>query len=589
LYKKILLTLILVFGIQVNIANAATISIIPDNTSVSVGSIFNANVYVSANGTSINNAEGSISFPPDLLQVISVSNSSSIFNIWLEQPSYSNSTGQISFNGGVPNPGFSSNMGNALRVQFRAIKAGTAPISFSSALIRANDGLGTDVTSGKTGTTVNIITSAVNPAVNSTANPTASPTISPVTKTVTEEIPDAPVISSKTAPDEDSWYAIPNVTFTWPSAKNITGTGILVDSYADSIPQTSYTKLITSKTINDLRDGTWYIHVRLRNGSGWSKTSHRKIKVDNTAPENINATSSLTTDDLVQLSISGKDSTSGIQTYKIYLDGASSSLAEISPTDDLGNAIYVLSVLNPGPHQVIIEAYDYAGNHSAESISIQAPDLKTPKILTYKPQVVKGERIEITGNAYYPKTDVVLTVEEGGGIAQTFTVTTDANGMFDFAGNYTKDTGVITISAQTVRGTSVELKSLPSEKINILVNKTPFAIFSDNTVEILKVAIPAVSLFLGMLLIIFYAFYKMRKLKKVLKKDFAQAESDVHETFKTMKDDNKSIVKMLTKASTLRKLTKEESAILENLNQNVEAAEKYFTNKIKKIQKDDLK
>ncbi|MCX6712432.1 MAG: hypothetical protein NT041_01940, partial [Candidatus Vogelbacteria bacterium] len=76
----------------------------------------------------------------------------SIVNLWVQEPAFSNTSGKVSFEGAILNPGFTGGSGRVLSVSFRAKKAGTAILSFSAGSILANDGAGTSIlkTLGKT-------------------------------------------------------------------------------------------------------------------------------------------------------------------------------------------------------------------------------------------------------------------------------------------------------------------------------------------------------------------------------------------------------------------------------------------------------
>lgn len=124
---------------------AASLSLMPTSSSVSVGNIVSIKVVVNTNGKYINNGEAAILFPTDLLEVVSISKNSSIFSLWVEEPIFSNYTGKISFNGGVPTPGFIGNNGTIASITFKAKKVGTASVIFGDSAIRENDGLGTDI------------------------------------------------------------------------------------------------------------------------------------------------------------------------------------------------------------------------------------------------------------------------------------------------------------------------------------------------------------------------------------------------------------------------------------------------------------
>lgn len=148
--------LFLVFLFSWGNVHAASIFSAADKNNITENQTFTVSVYTDTQGVNINAIEGLITFPKDLLRVESVNNNGSIFSIWTEQPTFSNTNGAISFNGGVPAPGYIGTKGKVMSILFKAEKPGTAQINFSSAGIYANDGVGTNVISDKNGITINI-------------------------------------------------------------------------------------------------------------------------------------------------------------------------------------------------------------------------------------------------------------------------------------------------------------------------------------------------------------------------------------------------------------------------------------------------
>ncbi len=157
-------------------ASAATLSISSNSASVASGSTIRFSILINSGGVAINNASASISFPTDKLEVVSISKGS-VFSLWAEEPTTSKSAGVITFNGGVPTPGYSGSGGTVISINARAKAVGQASLSFSSASILANDGLGTNVLSGTTGRTITITEKP--PAVEETPAPTPEPTPEP--------------------------------------------------------------------------------------------------------------------------------------------------------------------------------------------------------------------------------------------------------------------------------------------------------------------------------------------------------------------------------------------------------------------------
>ncbi len=125
--------------------HAATLDLSPSAGDLTVGNILGVSVLVDTKGSSINNSDAVINFPASLLEVISISKSGSIFTLWVEEPAFSNAAGTITFNGGLPTPGFNGSAGRLVSIAFRVKAPGTASVFFSAGSVRANDGLGTDV------------------------------------------------------------------------------------------------------------------------------------------------------------------------------------------------------------------------------------------------------------------------------------------------------------------------------------------------------------------------------------------------------------------------------------------------------------
>ena len=277
-FKKFLLTF--VFGLVMfsafsvaRTAEAATLSLVPSATTVEVGNIVTLNVLVNTNQVAINNSDAIIQFPTDLLQVISVSKSSSIFTLWVEDPSFSNITGQVTFNGGITNPGYLGSGGQLLSITFRAKKAGTASVLFSDSSVRANDGLGTNVLIAKNGAVLAISSSAVAP-------------VTPIAPVVSNTSPSLPglKISSSTHPDQNAWYSDNNAIFEWKFPSQTKTVQTAIDTDPSGAPHVTYTPAISKKEVANVGDGVSYFHLRYMTASGWSAISTYKIQVDTVAP-----------------------------------------------------------------------------------------------------------------------------------------------------------------------------------------------------------------------------------------------------------------------------------------------------------------
>jgi hypothetical protein len=110
---------------------------------------------------------------------VSLTKNSSIFSLWVEEPKFSNNSGTITLNGGLPNPGYLGTNGNVVSITFKAKKPGTASLIFSNALIRENDGLGTNILTGTNQAFISIlpVVEKVVPDISSTKKEALSPVI----------------------------------------------------------------------------------------------------------------------------------------------------------------------------------------------------------------------------------------------------------------------------------------------------------------------------------------------------------------------------------------------------------------------------
>lgn len=124
---------------------ADTLLIAPSSGDYTEGQTFSVRVLLTSTGQSVNAVSGVLDFPRDILQVVSVAKTGSMLTLWVQEPSFSNAKGTVTFEGVVPNPGFIGSNGRIITVNFRALKSGTAELKLLSGSILANDGQGTDI------------------------------------------------------------------------------------------------------------------------------------------------------------------------------------------------------------------------------------------------------------------------------------------------------------------------------------------------------------------------------------------------------------------------------------------------------------
>lgn len=348
------------------LASAATLSAVPGASSVTVGDIVTVRIVVNADGTAINQSNATLRFPSSILEVISVSKSSSIFTLWVEEPAYSNGGGTVTFDGGLPTPGYSGSYGTVLSVTFRAKQTGTASISFGDAAVRANDGFGTDVLTYSGGTQIQVV-GAVSPQAPVAPAPAPTPS-QPSTGLLTD-------LASPTHPSSDTWYSDVNPRLSWNVARSVTSVQMIVSEDSDTAPSVTYTPPINEKKIDALTDGVWYFSVRAKAGDTWTPKQTYTLKIDSTPPTLAapQFAYDAVTQTLTISRIAAEDATSGILRYE-YRIGDEETVALLPEDVNEGSYAVAYSAGSASGRQTIeFAVVDQAGNRVSAIGSFTLP------------------------------------------------------------------------------------------------------------------------------------------------------------------------------------------------------------------------
>ncbi len=541
-------------------AGAATLYLTTSTNSVKVGELVTIRALVNTQNKTINNAEAAIIFNKDLVEVISLTTRNTIFTLWVEQPNFSNSSGRITFNGGLPNPGYTGGGGEIVSVTFRAKAQGTAAFSFAGAAVRENDGLGTDIFSGQG--TVSVAIASDQPAEEPEETP--QPEEEPEEEVV---VSGAPVISSPTYPDPNAWYSARAGLVTWRLGSGATSVQTLLGSFPNSTPSITYTPPIYQRQISNLDDGIWYFHLRYQRAGQWSATAHYRIQIDGTAPTDLNIEPIQDANGL-SLKLSAEDNLSGVDYYLIKLDGQEPLRVE---KDQAANPI-PLSKLRLGENNITVEVYDLAGNVALDSLNINVSPLVSPVIDDYSEQLTAGEQLTLSGHAAYIQAKVKIALKFETGEMMTYDALTDNNGNFtlatpvNIAGNYQ-------LWAYVVDDNNV--KSPDSGQVNLVV-ETVVPVKSSKKIAISWPVILITLAAMIFIAVISYAlhliFVLRRKLKELEKKSIQTLSALITRA-------TKQIV-ALNKSKERRKLTSAEAKALADLTETIKEINKLKNNKL---------
>lgn len=564
----LVVVLLFLFSVS-NFAEAAVLKLSPNTGVYSSGKTFTVSVVLNTEGKPVNAADGQLSFNPQELQVVSVSRASSIFNLWTEEPSFSNAKGTVTFGGGSPT-GYKGTSGSIVSITLRSLGAGTPKVTFSSGSALAADGMGTNVLTAMNGGTYTIAAESESPA----------PEYIPPANT-----PKAPTVVSTTHPDESLWYKEKSANVAWTLPDDVSAVRVILDSNSGTVPTKVYDEPITEKDIEDLPEGTSFFHIQFKNNEGWGRITHFRISVDTEAPKNFTVTeedSENTTNPNRVLVFTAED-TSPLLMYRIQVDGG-------DPLDfkDLEHAQkYNLEHLSPGYHTISVEAFDSAGNSSIASYSLTVSTFEKPIFVDY-PTRVNTEVIPALKGTTRPQSTVTITVTEASGSSvahagtdsRTYTVRSDDRGEFIFIpdGPFTEGVYVIRAIATDSYGSQSE----ESDEVRLIVEVPGYIALGSVVVNVLSVLVPSVSLILVLLFGTWYLWHKLVVWKRRVRKETLEAEESLSLEFDGLVKNLHDYVSEL-KESRKNKLTKSESELLSKIEDSLAQARKRIAKEIKDI------
>jgi hypothetical protein len=302
--------LILAFCILVPKVNAqrASLYFSPSSGTYTVGNTFLVQVKVNSGGMAINAADGTIIFDPDKLEVVRISKEDSIFTLWVQEPTFSNSLGTINFAGGKPSPGFIGAAGTIFNIYFRGKTSGTTNLTFASGSVLADDGKGTNILGSLGSGVYNLVAKEIKtvPPGEITPQPTAGP-------------PKAPIVSSPDCPDENKWCSNNSPRLEWKLPQDVIAISYAIDKNPITNPKEIFEPI--SSVSYTLEDGIWYFHINFKNQYGWGALTHRKLMIDTKPPLpfEIEVKMEDPTDPQPVLFFETKDELSGIEYYELTI------------------------------------------------------------------------------------------------------------------------------------------------------------------------------------------------------------------------------------------------------------------------------
>lgn len=367
-------------------ASNASLYFSPDNGSYVVGDSFTIEVDVSSLDEAMNSVSGEINFPTDIINIDSITKTGLIFNLWAQDPAFSNTTGKITFAAVKFNPGYTGPKGLAFTITFRGVNTGVANVTFADGKVLANDGNGT----------------AMNVVFGNGRYVIGPSTIKPL----------APNISSPTHPDQNRWYCNNDPVLRWVHNRGSDATSFLLDKNSNTNPDDQSEGSMTSADYQDVGEGISYFHAKLRNvNGGWAAADHFRLQIDAEKPDyfNIDRVPETDIDGRVKFNFNSSDKTSGIDYFHFQVDNQCP--AQLRPGD---SGVFESSPLLDGEHILIATVYDRSCNFISKTIKFTKEGgakedevVKEPPPPTATEKVI--EKIFIPLTIFAPETSKTVT------------------------------------------------------------------------------------------------------------------------------------------------------------------------------------
>lgn len=537
-------------------AEGASLFLSPGSESFIIGDSFSVELRIDTTEDPINAAQTTIYFPPDTVEVLSISKENSIFSLWPGTPTFSNLTGEISFIGGLPHPGFAGE-GNIITINFKAKKEGEILLSFGESKVLADDGQGTNILIFIKGAKYFIC---------------QPEEIGLETETALSRI------FSPTHPNENEWYSNNTPSFQWSLIKEAKGVSFVLDKNPDTVPDIISEELTSFKNYDLIPDGIWYFHLRFENESGWGEALHYRIQVDTEPPypfEIIIDNAGDSSNPKPGLYFETKDDTSGIDIYKIKIGEENFTdlmFAQINP--------FHASLLYPGDYQITVRARDKAGNIVQAKTLLNVDPIETPGINIWPERYVAGDETFYLEGTALPEVEIMIFLEKEGKLIKRWKTHSSSQGGWFFSTKELIQSGVyyLTVMAQDERG-AVSQVTQP-KTITISLNGIalgPILISSKNLVLIIVLI-----LILGIL--IFGLFIcRTWQTKRILKKETKEVKEAVQTSFEELK---KGIEKRIELLDSQPGFSQEERKICEDLKKILKNSEETIDQEIKDIEKE---
>jgi len=549
-------------------AQTASFYVSPAKGNYQVGDVFSIAVFISTEGQAINAAQTIIYFSSDKLDVLSVSKQNSIFSLWVQEPVFSNQKGTISFGGGLPSPGFSGRSGKIITISFKAKAEGEAKVWFGQEKILANDAWGTDIFSQSLGGVYFI-------------GPEKEVPEKEIPEVVTQ-VPAIPRVSSPTHPISSRWYSNSNPKFQWMIAEDIIGVSTAFNQEPIFDPGNVSTGVFSAQCFEQVEDGIWYFHVKLKNSAGWGESAHFKVQIDTTPPHHFEIVIDNQGDfanPTPVLYFETKDDMSGVDYYKVEIgEGDSFKVTQVQI-----NPLH-LSYQAPGIRDIEIAATDKAGNQTLSVSELIIESIPVPKITVCPEVFFAGEETLYIAGTVSSSTDVIVFFTKENNLVKKWDVLGDEKGNWSLKDDSLFKSGIYVVSARARDKRGAISNSSNECIVKVILEGISIGkwVITYGTLNFLVLII-----LILLLMLIIYLFRKASKRQKRLDRETKDLKRKFYKEYIELKKEIKNQIELFEKSKEGKVLTNEEEKRHKDLLKELADVEEVIKEELRDIEEID--
>jgi len=560
----IVLSCIAVLGFA-NVAFGATLGINVSQDTFKVGDQFNADIKIDSEDVGINVVQATIKFSSAVLEVVSIDKTGSAFNFWIQDPTFDNTTGEITFVGGSSS-GLVGKSLQTLRVVFKAKGLGQSDLVFSDGAITASDGSGTNVLTAMNKTSITIA---------STVSGTTS-NVQLIERTPIEaaSAPAKPSVTIPLYPAPAQWYNTSSkFTANWTLPNDISAVATVLDKNPTTSP-TESKGIYNNESFSALSDGIWYLHVRFYNNMGWGATNNYRIAIDTVPPStfDINFSNGVSSDNPApEITYKVTDQLSGVDHYYIQIDSGEKVDTELRT--------YTLPSQSPGKHTIKVGAQDKAGNKVENTAQFEILPIESPKIFSVSSTTYVGEGGLIISGTSLATASVILNVrDEKDNLMYSFTTNSDDKGNWAMKidSPLKKGTYYIEVIAKDSRGAS----SLPVKSDLIKVEERPIMVLWGFNITYAELIIILIIILIGSYV---FGWYSNKLINNQRQRRIVISQRDVAASFNVIKKDIEKAINHWDDGKLEGFEITEVEFLLKHIDENIDKLQKYIISGIKDI------